>query len=249
MSQSSIKLNILESDKFHSIYCNGRAVEAVRNHVTSLISRYLRKLLRELRDSTDEINKQQIIEATATLYPLPRTTRFTSIVVAPQPASTLSNLSPENDISAPLVLDKPPRTPLPTINHHQIYEPYTAWEALQNKYGGLSVVWLFRYRLQRLAVLPARNPITNNRDNSYRLKAHDFQRPGKLKAALTQAAGYRQDDDPCENCEDGWGPWTLCVTAPTEDIGPCANCCYDSKGRYCSFYKPSKYLSIRLPII
>ena len=48
--------------------------------------------------------------------------------------------------------------------------------------------------------------------------------------------------DPCKKCEEGDGPFAVCIVISGEFSGSCANCHYNSLGVTCSF-RPCKYFS------
>lgn len=244
----TFKLFIKTSNKFTGLEWDSDEKQdqsdIIRWYVFERILDHLEAKLHSKLENTLFLSKYSLRTIIATIHPLPSTTRFTSISIP-----TRSDLPPtQKDVAIEHEHEhehEQEQTFLPPLSsiHPKPTNPYSSWEAVRSIFKELPAELPTKNHIRKIAVLPARNPLRPNPHNLHFRKGgqYNLSRPSNLKAALLQVAGQSQHrGKQCKNCQEGKGPWELCVSSPPalDDIhGACANCSYNGKSTTCNFYK------------
>ncbi|KAI1772138.1 hypothetical protein F4818DRAFT_189234 [Hypoxylon cercidicola] len=227
------------NDNFHCIDGDELAL-VVRNNIVILIIDCLDNKIFHLLSKSEA--KHKVI--TATIHPLPSTTRFSTIENNDPPSqltSPRSNRSPSPDNDTNATNNPPLRIPLPSSRNHFTHDTIkksSTWATARAKYKHLPAQLPTKNNVRKLALSPAQNIIRDNPRFQQQRKTINLKRSCNIKALLIQIAGVAQERK-CTSCEERKGPWDLCVTTPFENsvFRACANCTYNSRSSSCTFYQ------------
>ncbi|KAK5739330.1 hypothetical protein LTR17_005436 [Elasticomyces elasticus] len=96
--------------------------------------------------------------------------------------------------------------------------------------------WAKRPALRTLSQATGKDSLEGNRKQLYsRPNRTEFKALHNMEAALIHMTGKQvSDDEMCDNCKDGNGPFASCVVHGDTHKGACANCIHNGGGSRCS---------------